>query len=143
MCPPSSSVASTTSSSVASRCSTSGWPTTPTPASSWGRGTTSPPGRAFRPAGFLLSELNLQWFDAHVRGIDSGADCVPQVTQYVRGVERWEQATTWPRPGLTAKRWHLRSDAGLTPEAPTGADAGRQYLQLPVTGVCTEAPTSG
>ncbi len=93
------------------------------------------------PAGGVpsLSELNLQWFDAHVRGIDSGADCIPQVTQYVRGVERWEHAPTWPRPGLTAQRWHLRSDAGLTPEPPTGADAGRQYLQLPVTGVCTRS----
>lgn len=86
-----------------------------------------------------LSELNLQWFDAYVRGIDSGADCIPQVTQYVRGVERWESATSWPRPGLTARRWHLRGDGGLTPEPPAGPDAGRQYLQLPVTGVCTRS----
>jgi putative CocE/NonD family hydrolase len=86
-----------------------------------------------------LADLNLQWFDAHVRGIDTGADCIPPVTQYVVGAEHYESATSWPRPGLRAERWHLRSDATLTPAPPTGADPGRQYLQLPVTGICTRS----
>jgi putative CocE/NonD family hydrolase len=86
-----------------------------------------------------LGELNLQWFDAHVRGIDTGAQCIPQVTQYVTGAERYATATTWPRPDVHAARWHLRSDATLTPEPPAGAEPGRQYLQLPITGACTRS----
>jgi putative CocE/NonD family hydrolase len=86
-----------------------------------------------------LADLNLQWFDAHVRGIDTGADCIPPVTQYVVGAERYESATTWPRPNLHAERWHLRSDATLTSDPPAGDEAGRQYLQLPVTGPCTRS----
>src|SRR5690606_142033 len=36
-----------------------------------------------------LGALTLQWFDAHIRGIDTGAECTPTVTQYIRGVDRY------------------------------------------------------
>jgi len=86
-----------------------------------------------------VSTLVRQWFDAHVKGIDSGARCVPAVTQYVRGIERYQSAPTWPIPDLRAERWHLRGDGSLTPDAPTGPAAGRSYLQLPITGLCTRS----
>lgn len=86
-----------------------------------------------------LEELNLQWFDEHVRGLDSGAECIPAVTQYVVGAERYGSAPTWPRADLSAQRWHLRGDGTLTAHAPTGVEPGRPYLQLPVTGVCTRS----
>jgi putative CocE/NonD family hydrolase len=86
-----------------------------------------------------LGSLTLQWFDAHVRGIDTGSECIPAVTQYVLGAERYESAPTWPIPGLRAARWHLRGDGTPTEAEPGGAEAGRQYLQAPVTGVCTRS----
>jgi uncharacterized protein len=86
-----------------------------------------------------LADLNLQWFDEHVRELDTGADCIPAVTQYVLGAERYGTASTWPRTDLRAQRWHLRGDATLTPEPPASAEAGRSYLQLPITGVCTRS----
>ena len=46
--------------------------------------------------------LLLQWFDQHVLGLPAHAECIPPVTQYVRGHERYESATSWPVPGLTA-----------------------------------------
>lgn len=86
-----------------------------------------------------LGALTLQWFDAHVRGIDTGAGCIAPVTQYVLGAERYETAATWPIPGLRAERWHLRGDGTLTPAAPEGEEPGRSYLQAPVTGPCTRS----
>ncbi|MGV3760442.1 MAG: CocE/NonD family hydrolase, partial [Actinomycetota bacterium] len=86
-----------------------------------------------------LGALTLQWFDAHVRGVDTGAECVPPVTQYVRGVEQYRSAPSWPIPDLHAERWHLRGDGTLTPATPPEGEVGRQYLQAPVTGACTRS----
>jgi putative CocE/NonD family hydrolase len=86
-----------------------------------------------------LGQLTLQWFDAHVRGLDTGAECIPPVTQYVRGIEAYRSAPSWPIPGLHAERWHLRGDGTLTAALPEEAEAGKQYLQAPVTGACTRS----
>jgi predicted acyl esterase len=83
--------------------------------------------------------LLLQWFDQHVLGRAAHAECVPKVTQFVRGHDRYESAPSWPVPGLTAKRWNLRGDGGLTTAAPGKAEGGRSYLALPVTGVCSRS----
>ena len=86
-----------------------------------------------------LNALLVQWFDAHVRGLDTGADCIPAVTQYVRGHERYESTTSWPAPGLTAQRWHLREAGGLTPAAPGPGEGGQSFVELPITGICTRS----
>jgi putative CocE/NonD family hydrolase len=83
--------------------------------------------------------LLLQWFDQHVRGISTGADCVPHVTQFVRGHERYESSSTWPVPGLTAQRWNLRGSGGLTQATPSRTEASRSYVVLPTTGICTRS----
>jgi putative CocE/NonD family hydrolase len=83
--------------------------------------------------------LQLQWFDQHVRGIAAGAECVPQVTQFVRGHERYESAASWPVPGITAERWHLRAGGGLTQAAPGRREGTRSYVVLPTTGLCTRS----
>jgi putative CocE/NonD family hydrolase len=86
-----------------------------------------------------LDALLLQWFDQHVLGLDAKAACIPPVTQFVRGHERYERSTTWPVPGLSAQRWHLRSTGGLTRGAPGSSEGSRAYLGLPVTGACTRS----
>lgn len=83
--------------------------------------------------------LLLQWFDQHVLGRAAHAECIPKVTQFVRGHDRFESAPSWPVPGLTAKRWHLRGNGDLTLAAPGKAEGGRSYLALPVTGVCSRS----
>lgn len=83
--------------------------------------------------------LLLQWFDQHVLGKAAKAECIPQVTQFVRGHERYESAPSWPVPGLAAQRWNLRGDGRLTTGAPGAREAGRSYTALPVTGVCTRS----
>jgi putative CocE/NonD family hydrolase len=83
--------------------------------------------------------LMLQWFDQHVLGLAAKAECVPHVTQFVRGHERYESAPTWPVPGLAAQRWNLRSDHTLTTAAPGPRERGRDYLELPTSGICTRS----
>src|SRR5690606_20493173 len=82
-----------------------------------------------------VEQLTLQWLDAHVKGLSTGVECVPAVTQYVRGSEEWTSAPTWPIPGLAPQRWHLRGDGALTLAAPTSVEPGRQYLPVPINGV--------
>ncbi|HJR24424.1 MAG TPA: CocE/NonD family hydrolase, partial [Acidimicrobiales bacterium] len=93
------------------------------------------------PTGGVPSEgqLRLQWFDQHVRGRDTGAACIPPVTQYVRGQERYVSSPTWPVPDLTARRWHLQGDGSLTLAPPVAGSASRSYLAVPVTGLCTRS----
>jgi putative CocE/NonD family hydrolase len=86
-----------------------------------------------------IGSLTLQWFDQHVKGIDAKAGCIPQVTQYVRGHERYESAPSWPVPGLSAQRWNLRGDGTLTTDRPGRTEGGRSYLSLPVTGLCSRS----
>ena len=85
-----------------------------------------------------VDSLVLQWFDQHVKGLDTGAACIPPVTQFVRGVDHYESTTSWPVPGLHAERWNLRGDRSLTTQAP-GDEAPATYLQVPVNGPCTRS----
>ena len=88
----------------------------------------------------VAGALLLQWFDQHVLGLDTGAECIPPVTQYVRGHERYESAPTWPVPDLAAERWHLRGDGGLTAGSPARREA--RPLVPPAArspGMCTRS----
>ncbi|MCU1487485.1 MAG: CocE/NonD family hydrolase [Actinomycetia bacterium] len=86
-----------------------------------------------------VDALRLQWFDQHVRGLDAHTSCIPKVTQFVRGVDRYQSSTTWPVPGLRAQRTYLRADGTLTATKGAAAEGGRQYVQAPVTGPCTRS----
>jgi putative CocE/NonD family hydrolase len=85
------------------------------------------------------SDLMLQWFDQHVLGKAAKAECIPHVTQFVRGHERYETSPTWPVPGLSPARWNLRGSGGLTAAKPGSGEAGRTYVQLPVAGICSRS----
>jgi putative CocE/NonD family hydrolase len=84
-----------------------------------------------------VEALRLQWFDQHVRGLDAHTSCIPKVTQFVRGTDRYESSPSWPVPGLHPVRTYLRTDGTLA--ATKGTTGGRQYIQAPVTGPCTRS----
>jgi putative CocE/NonD family hydrolase len=86
-----------------------------------------------------VDALRLQWFDQHVRGLDAHTSCIPKVTQFVRGVDRYQSSPTWPVPGIAARRTYLRGDGTLTSAKGTAGEVGRQYVQAPVTGPCTRS----
>ncbi|MCU1372907.1 MAG: peptidase, partial [Actinomycetia bacterium] len=86
-----------------------------------------------------VDALRLQWFDQHVRGIDAHTSCIPKVTQFVRGPDRYQSSTTWTVPGLRPERVYLRGDGSLSPTKGAAGEGGRQYVQLPVTGACSRS----
>lgn len=79
--------------------------------------------------------LLLQWFDKHLKGMETGTENIPQVVQHVKNYptpstpaefrnNSFATTTDWPHPQAAAERWYLRGDGSLTPSAPTSAEAG-------------------
>jgi len=67
--------------------------------------------------------LMLQWFDQYLRGMNTGAATLPNVTQYVEGYgalggTRFASTTDWPHPQVSAQRYYLRGNMSLSPQKP-------------------------
>jgi len=103
-----------------------------------------------------LKSLLLQWFDKHVKGIDSNIEDIPLVTQFVKnykpkGSDSFSTTTAWPHPLAMPERWYLHGDMSLTQQLPiaeeeshimqtpefaeveTGKSKGGQFLSFSVT----------
>lgn len=82
-----------------------------------------------------LMSLLLQWFDKHVKGIDSHTEDIPLVTQFVKnykpkGSDSFSTTTAWPHPLATAERWYLHGDMSLSQIPPAVAEE-TQNMQTP------------
>jgi uncharacterized protein len=86
-----------------------------------------------------LNQIELQWFDHYLKGIDTHIDQIPPVTQYAYGDEKYESQPDWPDPHLSPTRRYLRSGAQLSTEAPKGSESPETFVQHPVSGVCTQS----
>jgi putative CocE/NonD family hydrolase len=74
------------------------------------------------------ASLMLQWFDQYLKGKDTGAASLPNVTQYVQGYstgskDRYARATDWPHPQMSPQRLYLRGDMSLSTQKPTTVEA--------------------
>ena len=72
--------------------------------------------------------LMLQWFDQYLKGINTGAATLPNVTQFVDGygllgTTRFSRATDWPHPQMSPQRMYLRGDMSLSAQKPTSVEA--------------------
>ncbi|MBA4285123.1 MAG: peptidase S15 [Xanthomonadaceae bacterium] len=85
----------------------------------------------------LLNQIQLRWFDQHVKGLAVGAERMPNVTQWVYGAERYVTASDWPHPAARAQRWFLRANGRLSTEAPGASEAVSRALQVPIGGLCS------
>lgn len=68
-------------------------------------------------------ELLLRWFDQHLKNIDTGAESMPNVTQYVEGygllgMQRFTTSTDWPHPKAKPQRFYLRGNMALSKKEP-------------------------
>ena len=72
---------------------------------------------------------SLSWFDAHLRDDRSHLRQQP-VRIFVMGEERWRDLADWPPPA-TSTRWHLQSNGGLAPIAPSSAADPDRYTYDP------------
>jgi len=84
-----------------------------------------------------FDRIALMWFDQHVLGIETDARSIPEVTQYVYGLERYVTSDGWPHPSAQAQRWHLRGDGALTREAAQQGESDTTVLQQPANGLCS------
>lgn len=69
--------------------------------------------------------LLLQWFDQYLKGIDTGAQSLPNVTQYVIGKAQgspYVTSTDWPLPELTPTTYYLHGDNSLSQQAPVAGE---------------------
>lgn len=68
-----------------------------------------------------ITKLHRRWFDARLRGLDSGIDGEPRVEIFVMGLNRWRSAETWPPPGVEPRRMYIHAGengGSLSTEAP-------------------------
>ena len=86
-----------------------------------------------------LDHIALQWYDHWLLGLDSGAERVPNVTQYLFGAERFSTASDWPHPQARAHRWYLHGDQSLDHQPPAAGEAAHSMLQQPLNGVCSSS----
>ena len=85
----------------------------------------------------VLNQIQLRWFDQHVKGLEVGAETMPNVTQWVYGAERYVTAPRLPHPDAAPRRLYLRGGRTLTPEAPGAGEPPNLALQVPVAGLCS------
>lgn len=89
------------------------------------------------------ASLMLQWFDQYLKGINTGAATLPNVTQFVEGygilgTTRFARATDWPHPQMTPQRMYLRGDLSLSTQKPTSFEA-THTISEPAAAVVTYA----
>ncbi len=88
--------------------------------------------------------LMLQWFDQYLKGKDTGAAALPNVTQLVPGwgsADQYATATDWPHPQMKPQRMYLRGDLSLSSTAPTAKEASHTVSE-PAAPTVTYAPSS-
>jgi putative CocE/NonD family hydrolase len=85
-----------------------------------------------------LTDIELRWFDHYLKGMDTGIDAIPKVTQYTYGDGRFETQADWPDPKLDPQTWYLRGGSAVSREAPPASgEAPQTFVQHPLSGLCT------
>lgn len=87
----------------------------------------------------VLDHIALQWFDQYVKGMNVGADRLPNVTQYVYGQGHFQTASDWPHPQASAQTLYLHGDQSLSTAAPAAGEASNLVLQEPLNGICSSS----
>lgn len=65
----------------------------------------------------------LAFFDRHLQGMADGPLENGPIHYFTMGAERWNSSSTWPPPGTSTQRLHLRAAGGLHPAGPAGDEA--------------------
>lgn len=84
--------------------------------------------------------LLLQWFDQYLKGMKTGAQQMPNVTQFIdghggAGAERYASTTDWPHPAMTPQRMYLHGNLTINAQAPTTAETSNTISEPPAPTV--------
>ena len=82
--------------------------------------------------------IELQWFDQYLKGQNTGAAALPQVTQYFTGLDQYEIATDWPTPEAAPQRYYLHAGGALNGSRPS-FEVPTAIPDLPLQGLCSES----
>jgi len=69
-----------------------------------------------------LTNAQLRWFDASLKGNEETLEGTPPVQVFVMGENRWRGYEEWPVPGSHSERWHLHAGGLLSREKPTQSE---------------------
>ncbi len=86
-----------------------------------------------------LNHIQLMWFDQYVKGMNVGADKLPNVTQFVTGHGHYATTTDWPHPAIKAERLFLRGDKSMGTARPGADEASAIIAQIPIEGLCSQS----
>ena len=89
--------------------------------------------------------MRRRWFDRWLKGARNGVDAEPEVRLFVMGGGsgrrnsdgrldhggRWRDEKSWPLPGTQYQPWYFHQDGALSPNAPMGEAAWREYRHDP------------
>ncbi len=83
-----------------------------------------------------LQELQVQWLDHQLKGIDNGVERAPKVILFVKGVDRWRTEADWPLPDarpatLYLQAGHSRTIGSLNDGALTAQPGAGEAATLP------------
>lgn len=91
--------------------------------------------------------LMLQWFDQYLKGMNTGAAALPNVTQYVEGYgllgNRFASTTDWPHPQAYPQRMYLRGNLTLSTQAPTSSETRRTITEPKAAEISYAASSNG
>ena len=78
--------------------------------------------------------IMLQWFDQYLKGMNTGAASIPNVTQYVEGyglngIERYTSTTDWPSPLAQPLRMYLHGNMSLSITVPSSDEASHTIAE--------------
>ncbi len=85
----------------------------------------------------ILDHIALQWFDHYLKGLDNGAEALPNVTQWVAGHDHFETSSDWPLVTAKADRLYLHGNMSLSPIAPSSGEAVNAVDQNVLAGLCS------
>lgn len=94
------------------------------------------------------ASLMLQWFDQYLKGVNTGAAELPNVTQYVEGygtlgLTKFARATDWPHPQMTPQRMYLRGNMSLSTQKPTTFETSHMVYEPAAAVVTYNKSSSG
>lgn len=86
----------------------------------------------------FLQELQVQWLDHWLKGIDNGVEKAPKVILYVKEVDRWRYEADWPIPDARMAKLFLQAghsktinslnDGALTAQPDEGTSVTLPYV---------------
>ncbi len=83
-------------------------------------------GEANPPIAIQLREMH-KFFDAYLKGVDTGAQTEKRLFYFTLGAEQWQSTTTWPPAGVAPQRWYLHAEHALAPDVPTQDEGADQF----------------